>query len=324
MAEEKFSRPLILGSRGSRLALIQLQWVQTQIAAAFPGLKLETKVIKTEGDRRHELSPAAFGREGIFTAELDHALESRAIDLAVHSLKDVPTRLPEGLCLAAVSAREPVEDVLIVRRGAARAGSAADPLGLLPAGAKVATSSLRRSAQLKHQRPDLTIVPLRGNLDTRLRKLSEGLADAIVVARAGLNRFGFKDEESPHRVLTLSPELSLPAAGQGALALETRADDAPALRAAAVIHHEPTALAVHAERKAMAALGAGCRIPAGFWGRLEGTTLILQGVVAHPEGEPYYRAEVRVTPPDPEQAGRLLAEKLKAQGAEQVLQEIRG
>ena len=317
-------RPLILGSRGSKLALIQLNWVKEQIAAAYPQLKIESRIIKTEGDRRHDLAPEAFGREGIFTAELDHALASHTIDLAVHSLKDLPTRLPAGLMVSAISAREPVEDVLIIRREVALPGSSGDPLSALPRNARVATSSLRRSAQLKHRRPDLTFVPLRGNLDTRLRKLSEGWADAIVVARAGLNRFGFADQESRNPVITLSLDLSLPAAGQGALAMESRADDELAIAASRVIHHEATALAVTAERMALAELGAGCRIPAGFFGRVEGETLILQGVVAHPEGEPFFRAEVKVAPANAEEAGKLLAKKLMAQGAEKVLKEIRG
>ena len=320
----KSSRLLIIGSRGSKLALVQAHGVREQIAAAHPEVTIESKVIKTEGDRRHELPPEAFGREGIFTAKLDHALETRTIDLAVHSLKDLPTRLPEGLTLAAVSRREPVEDVLIIRNEAALPGSPEDPLSALPQGAKVATSSLRRSAQLKHRRPDLTFVPLRGNLDTRLRKLDEGQADAIIVARAGLNRLGFALEESRHRSFWLDLDLSLPAAGQGALALETRADDQFAIELARAVHDQTTYLAVIAERTAMAELGAGCRIPAGFFGQITGDALILKGVVAHPNGEPFYRAEVTVSPADPIAAGKLLARKLKAQGADQVLKEIRG
>jgi hydroxymethylbilane synthase len=315
---------LLIGSRGSKLALVQANWVKAQIAAAHPDLLIESKVIKTEGDRRHDLPPEAFGREGIFTAELDHALKARTIDLAVHSLKDLPTRLPEGLSVAAVSRREPVEDVLIVRNEAALSGSPDDPLASLPRGAKVATSSLRRSAQLKHHRPDLTFVPLRGNLDTRLRKLDQGQADAVIVARAGLKRLGIALDESCLRVISLGLELSLPAAGQGALALETRADDPFAIELARTVHDENTYLVVTAERTAMAELGAGCRIPAGFFGQVVGDALILKGVVAHPDGQPLYRAEVTVSPADPVEAGKLLAKKLKAQGAEKVLKEVRG
>jgi hydroxymethylbilane synthase len=320
----KSNRPLILGSRGSKLALVQAHWVRDQIAAAHPEVTIESTVVKTEGDRRHDLPAEAFGREGIFTAELDHALEAHTIDLAVHSLKDLPTRLPDGLTLAAISRREPVEDVLIVREKVALPGSPDDPLASLPRGAKVATSSLRRSAQLKHRRPDLTFVPLRGNLDTRLRKLDQGQADAIIVARAGLKRLGVSLDEGKHRIILLGTDLSLPAAGQGALALETRADDRFAIELARTVHDQATATAVIAERTAMAELGAGCRIPAGFLGRLNGQTLTLQGVVAHPSGEPFYRAEVTVSPADPVEAGKLLAKKLKAQGADQVLKEIRG
>lgn len=320
----KSKRSLIIGSRGSKLALVQANWVKAQIAAAHPEIKLESVVVKTEGDRRHDLAPEAFGREGIFTAELDHALEAGTIDLAVHSLKDLPTRLPEGLIISAISRREPVEDMLIVRRAIALADRPKGPLEALPPGAKVATSSLRRSAQLKHRRPDLVFVPLRGNLDTRIRKIAEGQADAIIVARAGLKRLGIPLDESRLTFFVLGLDLSLPAAGQGALAVETRGDDEPAIRAAQTVHDQATALAVTAERMAMAELGAGCRIPAGFYGCLEGETLVLQGVVAHPDGEPFYRAEVRLMPPNPGEAGKLLARKLKAQGAEKVLKEVRG
>jgi len=320
----KSNRPLIIGSRGSKLALVQANWVKAQIAAAHPEIQIESTVVKTEGDRRHDLPPEAFGREGIFTAELDHALEARTIDLAVHSLKDLPTRLPEGLIIAAISRREPVEDMLIVRRAIALTALPDDPLATLPQGAKVATSSLRRSAQLKHRRPDLTFVPLRGNLDTRLRKIAEGQADAIIVARAGLKRLEIPLDESHLIYVILGLELSLPAAGQGALAVESRVDDELAIRAAQTVHNQATALAVTAERMAMAELGAGCRIPAGFYGRLEGEMLVLQGVVAHPDGEPFYRAEVRLMPPNPGEAGKLLARKLKAQGAEKVLKDVRG
>lgn len=316
----------IIGSRGSKLALWQAHWVRDRLAEFFPAAEFAVEVIKTEGDRRHDLSPEAFGREGIFTAELDRALLSRRIDFAAHSLKDLPTGLAAGLTLAAVTERAPVSDLFILRgdlaakHGLSEQSSLADFLSRLEKPLVIATSSLRRQAQLKHRFPSLKFVPLRGNLDTRLKKLASGEMDAIIVAEAGLFRLGLS--LGGHLGLRIPTELCLPAAGQGALALETRADD-PAAAIADRLNHPATRSAVTAERTAMAALGAGCRVPAGFLGQVSGDTLHLAGVAAHPEGQPLLRAKVSGRREDAEQLGRELAAKLLAQGADQVVKLMR-
>lgn len=316
---------LIIGSRGSKLARWQTDWVKARLEQARPDLEFAVEIISTEGDTRHDLSPDAFGKEGIFTAELDHALTDRRIDLAVHSLKDLPTKLPPGLTIAAVTERAPIRDLFILRADRAQelglaAGVGPEALEKLPAGTTVGTSSLRRIAQLLRRAPGLKFAALRGNLDTRIRKLGEGQMDALVVAEAGLTRLGLSTGD--HLVIPLPVAEFLPAAGQGALAIETRADD-PAVEIAKLLEHSPTRAAVTAERTAMAALGAGCRVPAGFLAEVKGGWLTIRGMVGHPGKPQILLAAADGHDADAEDIGRALAQNLIRQGAAEILREAR-
>jgi len=316
---------IIIGSRGSKLARWQTNWVKERLTQARPDLEIAVEIISTEGDTRHDLSPDAFGKEGIFTAELDHALTDRRIDLAVHSLKDLPTKLPPGLIIAAVTERAPIRDLFILRADRARElglkpGVGPEALEKLPAGTTVGTSSLRRIAQLLRRSSGLKFAALRGNLDTRIRKLSEGQMDALVVAEAGLTRLELSTGDN--LVIPLPAAEFLPAAGQGALAIETREND-PAVEIARVLEHPETRARVTAERTAMAALGAGCRVPAGFLAEVRNGRLILNGMVGHPYRPQIINAEASGDPADAEAIGRSLAEMLLQQGAAKILQEAR-
>lgn len=288
---------LRLATRGSALALAQANRVLAECRAAFPELTFELRIIRTTGDK---LQTAAMGQEGdslpkgLFTKELEVALLGGEADLAVHSLKDLPTELPEGLRLGAVGERADVRDVLVYRAGAATAGGGrgyAAGLGLagLPAGATVATSSTRRRAQILDRRPDLNVVEIRGNVGTRLQKLADqpGL-DATILAAAGLGRLQFRRDEGgrlsgegvPEGLLATLLELDvmLPCVGQGAVGLEIRAGDARAEMVCARLNHRETFQAVAAERAFLAALGGGCQSPVAAYGRLSGGDLLLQGV----------------------------------------------
>jgi hydroxymethylbilane synthase len=274
---------LRIGTRGSQLALTQTGMVADAIAAATPSVTCELVRITTTGDVRRTESLPDIGGKGLFTQELETALLAGEIDLAVHSLKDLPVELPAGLCLGAVPERAPAADALISASGA--------PLADLPAGAVVGTSSPRRAAQLLHARPDLSIAPIRGNLDTRLRKLSDGNYDAIVLAMAGLVRLGMAD-----RVTQVLPwDVMLPAPGQGALGLESRADDARVADLLAPIHHASTARCVAAERGVLEALGGGCSLPFGAIAEQAGDGLRLRAILFGPDGRPPRRAEATDT-----------------------------
>jgi hydroxymethylbilane synthase len=318
---------IIIGARGSKLSLWQAGWVKDNLAGLNPDLEVEVETIKTEGDARHDLSPGAFGREGIFTAELDRALQDKRIDLAVHSLKDLPTKLGDGLALAAVTDRASIADVFALRSDHAEElgiDTGMDPfeaLGKLPKGLVVGTSSLRRIAQLKHHFPGLDFAPMRGNLDTRMKKLSDKQVDAVVVAEAGLKRLGIKP--LGHLFIRLLPDWYLPAAGQGALAVESR-EDGPAREIAAGLEHAQSRAAVTAERAAMSALGAGCRVPAGFLGTVSGGSLVVKGIVGDPDGKALIKAGVEGPVADAEGLGRRLADELLAKGAGDVLEGARG
>lgn len=316
---------IVIGTRGSKLALWQAGHVRERLSALCPDHEFVVEIIKTEGDARHDLSPDAFGKEGIFTAELDRALLGGSIDLAVHSLKDLPTALGPGLALAAVGERAAVEDVFIVRADLAPEGvapaDAREFISSLPAGFTVGTSSLRRIAQLKHAFPSLEFSPMRGNLDTRVRKLGDKMYDGIVVAKAGLDRLGVGLGQ--HLALPLSADWYLPAAGQGALGLETR-DSGEAYEAARLFDHAETRAAVTAERTAMNSLGAGCRVPAGFLGAVDGDTLVVRGLVGRPEGGELVEARAEGPASDADKLGGQLAEALIGRGAARILKEVRG
>lgn len=319
---------VVIGTRGSKLALWQAGWVRDRLQQLRPEVVFEVKIIKTTGDVRHDLSPDAFGNEGIFTAELDRALLSEEIDLAVHSLKDLPTTLAPGLALAAVTVRETVADLFILHQQiAAEIGITNKEMTLLEleqVGRKivVGTSSLRRIALLRDRFPKLEFAAMRGNLDTRLGKLADKQVDALVVAEAGLVRLGL--DTGAHATLRLLPDWYLPAAGQGALAIESRTDG-EARQIASGLAHGDTHAAVTAERVAMSELGAGCRVPAGFLGKVDGDEIMVSGVVGSPEsGRSLIRATAKGPSNQAVSIGRELADKLIAKGAKEILGEVRG
>jgi hydroxymethylbilane synthase len=294
---------IVIGSRGSKLALWQAEHVSEQLKAS--GVETRIEIIKTSGDKIQDVPLAQAGGKGLFTKEIDDALLSGAIDLAVHSMKDVPTGLPPGLTIAAIPEREEPRDAMI-------GCSLAD----LQDGTRIGTSSLRRQAQLLAYRPQLEIQMLRGNVDTRLRKLDEGQYDAIVLAAAGLRRLGWQD-----RIRELIPvEVMCPAVGQGALAIETRDDRGAALEVARKLDHADTRTAVTAERAMLEVLGGGCQVPVGGYAYLEKGVIHMRAVVASPDGTHVVRAELSGV--DPMRAGASLGRKLMEQGAEAILKAI--
>ena len=297
---------LIIGTRGSRLALVQAHSVARDLEAGQGGLSVQVRVLKTKGDSDRKASLDTFGGEGVFVKELERALVSGEIDMAVHSLKDLPTSLPDGLAIAAVPERVDVRDALISRDGAR--------LDELPSGALVATGSPRRRSQLHHYRPDLRFSGIRGNIDTRLKKLEEPDGpDAIVLAVAGLQRLGWNDRISE----ILTPEVCMPAVGQAALAIETRKDDIPSLEAARRIEDLPARQAVMAERSFLYRIGGGCHTPVGAWGRIQGDYLELDAVLAADDGSWIARHGLRGLPEEGPELGRRLAEAVMEQ-AEQA------
>jgi len=303
---------LVVGTRGSRLAVQQAEWVQARLREVAPGVTVALQRIKTSGDMIVDVPLAAIGGKGLFVKEIEEALLRGEIDLAVHSMKDVPTILPDGLDILCVPAREDPRDVLISRE--------AVPLDQLPRGSRVGTSSLRRQAQLLHHRPDLTVQLLRGNLDTRLRKLRNGEYDAIVLAAAGLRRMGWANEVTEY----LPPEVSLPAIGQGALGLEGRRDDGFVRDLVAPLEHPPTRTAVTAERALLERLEGGCQVPIAAHATIKGDTLILDGLIASVDGQRFIRDMVQGPVPDACALGVQLAEKLLARGGAPILNDIYG
>lgn len=305
-------RSLVLGTRGSRLAIWQAEWVQARLREIAPDVAVTLHRIKTSGDMILDVPLAKIGGKGLFIKEIEDALLQGEIDLAVHSMKDVPTVLPKGLEILCVPAREDPRDALISRE--------AKPLDRLPRGARVGTSSLRRQAQLLHRRPDLKIEMLRGNLDTRLRKLRDGEFDAIVLAAAGLKRMGWAEQITEY----LPSEVSLPAIGQGALGLEGRRDDAFVRGILAALDHHPTRTAVTAERALLERLEGGCQVPIAAHATLSGERLRLDGLVASVDGCRLVRDSVEGPVADARELGTRLAEQLLRQGGEAILNEIYG
>ncbi|BAC91153.1 hydroxymethylbilane synthase [Gloeobacter violaceus] len=309
------SRTVIIGSRDSQLALVQTHWVRDELQRAHPDIRFEIVEMKTQGDKILDVALAKIGDKGLFTKELESAMLEKRTDLAVHSLKDLPTALPPGLILGAITEREDPSDAVIVRRGLEAAG-----LADLPEGAVVGTSSLRRLAQLKHHYGErLRFQDIRGNLNTRLRKLDEGRYDAIVLAVAGMRRLGWSERISE----VLSPDISLHAVGQGALGIECREADGEILDLLTVLNHPPTARRCRAERAMLRALEGGCQVPIGVYTELDDSgRLTLQGIVASLDGRNMARA-CRSGPGDaPEALGRAVAEDLKAAGAQAILDQI--
>jgi hydroxymethylbilane synthase len=297
---------LVIASRGSPLALWQARWVQEQLAALGHDSRIE--IVKTTGDKITSVPLNQVGAKGLFTKEIEEALLDGRADLAVHSLKDLPTELPAGLTLAAIPAREDPRDAIIGMR-----------LADLPKNANVGTSSLRRAAQLRKLRPDLRIEPLRGNLDTRLRKLDQGHHHAIVLAVAGLNRLGWQDRIAE----IISPDTICPAVGQGALAIEA-AIGGPHSALWHKLDDRLTRAAVTAERALLAALGGGCQVPIGALGTVAGGTLHLQGMVVSPDGLRLVRDTLEGPLAEAAEIGRRLGETLLAAGGDSILESVYG
>lgn len=305
---------LRVGTRGSALALWQTDFVIERLRALHPGLAVERVVIRTTGDRIVDRPLAVLGDKGLFTRELEHALRARRIDLAVHSLKDLPTAMPPGLGLGAVLERADARDALLCPAG--------HTLATLPAGARLGTSSPRRRAQLLALRADLDVVDLRGNVPTRIAKLERGQLDAAIMAHAGLLRLGRLD----HVTEILSPEKLLPAVGQGALAIQVRADDAALAALLAPLDHLATRLATSAERAVLAELEGGCQIPLGALGSMHEGMLSLTALVADLDGQTVIRqslADRVAEEPSACALGRRLAAKLCASGADALLGRLR-
>ena len=302
-------RTLIVGTRGSRLARRQTESVVALLKEHCPDCRLEVRTVHTTGDRRPEPLSEISG-EGVFTKELETALMAGEIDIAVHSLKDLPTDIAHGLAVAAVTRREDPRDALVSRERT--------PLAKLPRGARIGTGSVRRAAQLRLLRPDVKPVPIRGNVDTRLAKVESGDVDAVIVAAAALSRLGWLD-----RAAELIPlEAMLPAPGQGALAVETRADDAEVLRIVATIDDRDSRLATAAERAFLRRLGGGCRIPVAALATIKNGELRLDGLVVDPQGRQAFRGEMTGAPADAESLGERLAASLLSEGASEILEEM--
>ena len=297
---------LVIGSRGSKLALTQTHWVRDRLQAHNDSLEIEVLEIRTTGDTATG-SLRSFGGAGVFTKELERALLEGQIDLAIHSLKDLPTQMHPELTLVATPEREDVRDALI--------GPDLSSLADLPNGARLGTGSLRRRAQLKALRPDLEILDIRGNLDTRIDKVMRGECDAVVLAVAGLNRLGWQQRIGVH----LSLNQVLPAPGQGALGLQMRANN-PLKSYVGALNHPPTQAAVQAERQLLQTLHAGCHAPVGAWARLEEDQLTLDGVVGHPDGTEMLRARHSAPLTDAQPLGEAVAAALREQGADALLQ----
>ena len=298
-----------LGTRGSALAQAQARWVAARLEAAWPGLTVELRVIQTAGDRSQASGAplSVIGGQGIFVKEIEYALRRGEVDVAVHSLKDLATRLEPGLTLAAVPEREDARDVLVSRHGVG--------LAVLPAGPRIGTSSPRRAAQVRAARPDAVVVNLRGNLDTRLRKAATDAYDAIVLAAAGLHRLGRTGEITEY----LPVGQFIPMVGQAALALEARADDEATLARLRPLDHAPTHAAVRAERAYLAALGGGCAAPVAAHATVDGDRLTLRAMIADADGRRVLRDEIGGPASEAEALGAALAGRLLATGGTEIV-----
>jgi hydroxymethylbilane synthase len=297
---------LRIGTRGSALALAQANWVKAQLLENRPELDVELRIIKTSGDRSLDTPIAELGGKGVFTKEIEEALLAEEIDLAVHSMKDLPPKLPDGLVIAATPKREDPRDVLVTR--------VKSTLADLSAGTKIGTGSLRRAAQLLHARPDLTIVPIRGNIDTRLKKLDAGQVEGLVMAAAGLKRIGREDRIGEY----LADEICVSAAAQGALGIETR-EQSPARAYLAFLHDEETWSEVAAERALLDCLGGGCHVPIGARARRGADKLSLVGIVVSADGRRLCRSERAGDAGAAAELGRRVAEELLQQGAAELV-----
>lgn len=318
---------IIIGTRGSKLALWQAEWVKSELQRKNPGIKVELNRIKTTGDKILDVPLAKVGGKGLFVKEIEEALLSGKADLAVHSMKDVPTDFPEGLHLSVICKREDPRDAFISQIQDLRPGG---PLGetnfkiqnfeSLPRGATIGTSSLRRSSQLLNIRPDLKIEQLRGNLDTRLRKLDEGKFDAIILAAAGIKRLGWASRITE----IIPPEISLPAIGQGAIGIECRIGDTFINNIIVPLNHPETSVCVRSERAFLKKLEGGCQVPIAAHARLIDGKIIMDGLVGSISGDRIIRGRIEGNAENAEPLGVALAEDVLSRGAKKILDEVYG
>jgi hydroxymethylbilane synthase len=301
-----------IGTRGSALALWQAEWVKSELEKKYPGTAVTLTKIKTTGDKILDVPLAKVGGKGLFVKEIEEAMLEGEIDIAVHSMKDVPTFFPDGLHLSCITKREDPRDALLTRNKV--------KFNDLPKGANVGTSSLRRQAQLMNVRPDFVIHQLRGNVDTRLRKLKEGQYDAIILAAAGVKRLGLAENVSEY----IDPRISLPAIGQGALGIECRVDDRELNDLIAFFNHADTRTCVTGERALLRRLEGGCQVPIACYGEMKDGKLHLTGLVGSVDGKRIIKDAVAGAPEKAEKLGVTLAEKLLSQGADVILREVYG
>jgi hydroxymethylbilane synthase len=299
-----------IGTRGSKLALTQANLVAGSLKKADAGITTEICVIKTSGDIMQDVSLTKIGGLGVFVKEIEDALLSGKVDLAVHSMKDVPTEIPAGLTFAAIMQREDVRDVLVAKNN--------KKLEFMPRGARIGTGSMRRAAQLLAFLPDLAIISLRGNLETRLKKIETENLQGVILAAAGMKRMGFAGKISQF----LPIETMLPAVGQGALGLEIRESDEELKKIVAKLNHVPTAAEITAERSFLRGLGGGCLLPIAAFGKMEGEELSLEGLVASPRGTSVIRDKVKGSVLDAEELGKRLAEIILEKGGKKLLNMI--
>lgn len=304
-------KTLRIGTRASQLALWQANWVKSELEKKHSGLEVTLTKIKTQGDKILDVPLAMVGGKGLFVKEIEEAMLRDEIDIAVHSMKDVPTFFPEGLALRCITEREDPRDIVVLRSGFK---SFRD----LPQGARIGTSSLRRKAMLLHLRPDFQMVDIRGNVETRIRKLTEDNLDAVVLAAAGMHRLGFTGQIGEY----LPTDVSLPAIGQGALGIESRIADAEVNALIDFFNHPETAAAVKGERAVLRRLEGGCQVPIGAYGEVKDGQLTLTGVVASVDGARFLKKTVVCKPEESEKVGISLADDLIIQGAGKILNEV--
>lgn len=301
-----------IGTRASALALWQAEWVKSELEKKYPGMTVTLTKIKTTGDKILDVPLAKVGGKGLFVKEIEEAMLENEIDIAVHSMKDVPTFFPDGLHLGAITKREDPRDALLSRNNV--------KFNDLPKGANIGTSSLRRQAQLMNIRPDFVIHQLRGNVDTRLRKLKEGQYDAIILAAAGVKRLGLAENVSEY----IEPEISLPAIGQGALGIECRVDDRELNDLIAFFNHSDSRTCVTGERALLRRLEGGCQVPIACYGQMKNGKLKLTGLVGSVDGKRIIKDAIEGAPEHADKLGVTLAEKLLSQGADVILREVYG
>ncbi|OHB28604.1 MAG: hydroxymethylbilane synthase [Desulfuromonadaceae bacterium GWC2_58_13] len=304
-------KTLRIGTRASQLALWQANWVKSELEKRYPDLEVTLTKIKTQGDKILDVPLAMVGGKGLFVKEIEEAMLRGEIDVAVHSMKDVPTIFPKGLALHCITEREDPRDIIILKPGF-------QSFRDLPQGARIGTSSLRRKAMLLHLRPDFQMVDIRGNVETRIRKLTEDNLDGVVLAAAGMNRLGFGKQISEY----LPTSVSLPAIGQGALGIESRIVDDEINALIDFFNHPETAAAVKGERAVLRRLEGGCQVPIGAFGEVKDGSLTLTGLVASIDGQRFLKKTVVCKPEDAEKAGISLADDLIIQGAGKILNEV--